>query len=802
MKFSLNWLNKYVDLSGLSPKQISDRLTFAGIEVEGFQPLAYGDRLVVGQILEVRNHPDSDHLHVLSVDLGAKYGLRQIVCGAPNVKKGLKVIVALENCHLANDVVITPSTIRGVESNGMCCSLSELGVEHKFLTEKQIAGIEELPDDAKVGNENVLSYLGLDDVILDLKLLANRPDCSAAMNLARELGGLFERKISLPSASLKADFDSSLKVESQTDKCPLFTLMEVKDIKVKSSPKWLKAVLMASGIRSINNVVDIGNYIMLLTGQPLHMYDLDKVKGESFVVRDDIEDENWVALDDNAYHVVAGDIAITVNNKTMCLGGVMGSKMAEVDASSKHIAVEAALFDGATIRHTSTRLNLVSDSSSRFAKGINPHQSEMVLALTARLLRELAGAKEISNVITYDQINHEKQVIGFSIQDINHRLGTSFSLENIKKALTNLSFKIREQKLNSYLVVEVPDFRIDISGVADLSEEIIRYYGYDNVVSTLPVFATTVGGYNSTQEAIQKLRHFLLNNGLNEALTYSLISEQETKEFSYLNKDTPFKLLHPMTPEHALFRTNTLSSLLKVAEYNVAHQMEDFALFEVSNAYGQKSAMTQLSVVLVGQDKIWGSIQKENYNYYHSKGLIEGIFLAFGIEPSRYRLQKLSTPVNEFHPGRSAEIFLAKDSIAVLGELHPEWKKNHGFNKLAVVALTLNLDALLSLKTSPIKSKAIAKYPFVRRDLAFVIDQSIAVSEVEKCIKKAGRALVKNVEVFDIYQGEHVQAGMKSIALSVFYGDDKKTLTDGDVRVIEDEIKSALFHQFKAELRG
>lgn len=270
--------------------------------------------------------------------------------------------------------------------------------------------------------------------------------------------------------------------------------MEVKGIRVKPSPKWLKTVLMASGIRSINNVVDIGNYIMLLTGQPLHMYDLDKVNGESFVIRDDIEDEDWMALDDNAYHVMAGDIAITVNNKIMCLGGVMGSKTAEVDAGSKHIAVEAALFDGATIRHTSTRLNLVSDSSSRFAKGINPHQSEWVLALVSRLLRELADAKEISNVITYDHINHGKQLISFSIRDINHRLGTSFSLSEIKKALTNLSFKIIEERAESALVVEVPDFRIDISGVADLSEEVIRYYGYDNVVSSLPIFATTSRG--------------------------------------------------------------------------------------------------------------------------------------------------------------------------------------------------------------------------------------------------------------------------------------------------------------------
>ena len=377
MLVSLRELKKYVDIEGLSAEEIANKLTFSGVEVEEISTLASGTNLVIGHILSCENHPDSDHLHVLNVDLGSKYGVQQIVCGAPNARKGLKVIVSRVGAKLPGGE-IKASVIRGVESNGMCCSLLELGVDSKYLSEYQTKGIEELPEDAPVGEENVLGYLGLDDTVLNLKVLANRPDLLGLYNVAREVGAIFDRKVNIPSFSYKADFNTDLVVDSKTDLCKQFSGCEIKGIKIKPSPKWMSDFLMSEGVRSINNIVDIGNYVMLLTGQPLHMYDADKLDKNSLIVKSDYVGD-FVALDEKTYSIKENDLVITCNDKPMCLGGVMGSLECAVDENSKRIIIESASFDGATIRRTSNRLGLASESSSRFVKGTNHFQYEDVI---------------------------------------------------------------------------------------------------------------------------------------------------------------------------------------------------------------------------------------------------------------------------------------------------------------------------------------------------------------------------------------------------------------------------------------
>ena len=393
MRTSLNLIKKYVDLSNISVDEIVNKLTFSGLEVEEVSKVADATNLVIGEILTCVDHPDSDHLHVLQVNLGEKYGVKQIVCGAPNARAGLKVIVAMVGAELKkHNITISSGVIRGVPSEGMCCSLSELGVDKALLSQKQLEGIEELSEDAPVGEENVLEYLSLDDCILDINVLANRSDCLATYSLAKELGALFNREVNIPTYNFDNELSSPLKVSSLTNKCKQFSLKLIEGIKVKPSPKWLSSYLMSNGIRSINNIVDIGNYIMILTGQPIHMYDMDKLSSKEFIVKDNLECD-FVALDEKTYQVTNGDICITNNNKIGCLGGVMGALFCQVDENTVNVAVESANFDGATIRRTTVKTGLSSDSSAHFIKGIDPTQDEEVLNLAAHLLIELADAE-------------------------------------------------------------------------------------------------------------------------------------------------------------------------------------------------------------------------------------------------------------------------------------------------------------------------------------------------------------------------------------------------------------------------
>ncbi|MFA7032627.1 MAG: phenylalanine--tRNA ligase subunit beta, partial [Bacilli bacterium] len=600
MLVSIKNLKQYLSLEGLTPELIADKLTFAGIEVEEVTHLASGTNLVIGEVLECLPHPDSDHLHVLKVDLGTKYGVTQIVCGAPNAHQGLKVIVARVGAKLPQ-MEIKAATIRGVESQGMCCSLLELGVDSKYLTEYQQNGIEELPLDAKVGNEKVLEYLGLDDVILNIKVLANRPDLLSVFNVAREIGAIFSRPVTIPEVKCSVDFTTSLVVGSKTEKCPQFAAREIRGIVTKESPQWLKEYLMGMGIRSINNIVDIGNYVMLLTGQPLHMYDADKLKEKELIARDDYQG-SLVALDGKSYDIIKGDIVITCHRRPQCLGGVMGAHKCAVDEKTTNLYIEAASFNSASIRHTSNRLGLASESSSRFVKGTNHFQAEFVLDYAASLLKELGEAQEVSNIVEYQNEEQVEQRVISDIKYINARLGTNFTGKEIKEALERLHFQVM-LNVTGYFIAIVPPWRLDISGSADLSEEVIRLLGFDKIPSLLPCFDTKVGLLSLKQQRLRQIRSFFLDQGLDECLTYSLLSQKEAKAFNVLNNEESFTILHPLTDEHEVLRTHILHSLLKVASFNAARQNKDLALFETSSVQSLVSRSEHLALVLVGEEQ-------------------------------------------------------------------------------------------------------------------------------------------------------------------------------------------------------
>ena len=791
MLVSLNEISKYVDISGLSKEEIASRLTFSGIEVEEIKTLSNATSLVVGKVISCIPHPNSDHLHVCKVDI--KDEILDIVCGAPNCKEGIKVIVAKVGAKLPGGE-IKAGEIRGYKSNGMLCALNELGVDPKYLKEEQIKGIEILSDDFEVGDSDILHKLGLDDVILDLSLLANRSDCYSLFNVSREIGALFNRKVNILEANDDSTYEEKeFKVDSLTPNCKEFSVKIVKGIEVKDSPDWLKNCLRSEGIRTINNIVDLGNYIMLLTGQPIHMYDYDKLVKKELIVRSDIN-EKFTALDEKEYSIHEGDICVTSFGKTMCLGGIMGGLDSEVTNDTKNIVIEVANFNHASIRRTSSRLGLVSDSSQRFVKGINKDQVDYVLNLTTNLLKTISNVDSISNIIKYDVLNHDKKLISCSVDYINNRLGTNFEYEKIKDILQLLYFKFVESDGNKF-IVEVPSFRIDVEGKADLSEEIIRYIGLDTISPTLPFMETTVGGKSKDEQKEDVICSFLSNNGLYRVLTYTLVNKKMSESFKILNKSDGYVIKNPLTEDHKYVRTNLLPSLINCANYNLNHQNNNFGIYEISHIDSMQKNEIHLGVVLVGkkykQDKIIG----ESYSYYDAKGIVDTILDMFNISSTRVKYTRFET--DEFHPNRSALVLLDNKPLCVMGDIYPTKKEI----KDSMILLEMNLSVLFATKSKNIKFEPISAYPQSSRDYAFIIDDSINYIDIKNEVKKCS-SLIKEVSVFDIYKGKNLAQNEKSIALTVVFESNDHTLKDNEIDEVHNKIVETLNKKFNVSLRS
>lgn len=791
MLVSLNEISKYVDISGLSKEEIASRLTFSGIEVEEIKTLSKATSLVVGKVISCIPHPNSDHLHVCKVDI--KDEILDIVCGAPNCKEGIKVIVAKVGAKLPGGE-IKAGEIRGYKSNGMLCALNELGVDPKYLKEEQIKGIEILSDDFEVGDSDILHKLGLDDVILDLSLLANRSDCYSLFNVSREIGALFNRKVTILEANDDSTYEEKeFKVDSLTPNCKEFSVKIVKGIEVKDSPAWLKNCLRSEGIRTINNIVDLGNYIMLLTGQPIHMYDYDKLVKKELIVRSDIN-EKFTALDEKEYSIHEGDICVTSSGKTMCLGGIMGGLDSEVTNDTKNIVIEVANFNHASIRRTSSRLGLVSDSSQRFVKGINKDQVDYVLNLTTNLLKTISNVDSISNIIKYDVLNHDKKLISCSVDYINNRLGTNFEYEKIKDILQLLYFKFVESDGNKF-IVEVPSFRIDVEGKADLSEEIIRYIGLDTISPTLPFMETTVGGKSKDEQKEDVICSFLSNNGLYRVLTYTLVNKKMSESFKILNKSDGYVIKNPLTEDHKYVRTNLLPSLINCANYNLNHQNNNFGIYEISHIDSMQKNEIHLGVVLVGkkykQDKIIG----ESYSYYDAKGIVDTILDMFNISSTRVKYTRFET--DEFHPNRSALVLLDNKPLCVMGDIYPTKKEI----KDSMILLEMNLSVLFATKSKNIKFEPISAYPQSSRDYAFIIDDSINYIDIKNEVKKCS-SLIKEVSIFDIYKGKNLAQNEKSIALTVVFESNDHTLKDNEIDEVHNKIVETLNKKFNVSLRS
>lgn len=796
MDISLKVLNRYIKVDDQDPKELANKITSIGLEVEGMHNLANGNNMTIGHVLECVPHPDSDHLNVCKVEV--KPGeIRQIVCGAPNVATNQKVIVANPGCDLGNGFIIKESKIRGVESNGMICSIAELGLDQRLLKPEDKEGIHVLDDNAPVG-EDPLEYIGLKDTILEIGLTPNRADCMALTSFAYEVGAILKRDVNLPKIETKGIDGSGINVKVDTDLCSFFGAKLVKGVTTKESPEWLKNALLASGIKPINNIVDISNFVMLETGQPIHMYDYDKLNKKEFVIKTGFDCKE-ILLDGEEYTIEPNDIIVSTDDGIGCVAGVMGSNSTKIDENTTNIVIEVATFDGATLRETARRLNLLTDASQHYIKGaLNTANSLNILERCANLLEELADAKEIYKSVTTD-LNIEERYVEVSTSKVNGLLGTNISTLEIEEIFNSLKFEftLNGEQFN----VKVPTYRNDITMAADLIEEVARIYGYDKIPSTLPEMSMTVGKRSDVQAKKHMIRNLLKDQGLHETLTYSLTSPTLVEDFNIFHTNETIKLAMPLGEERSVTRKSIISSLLQVINYNQSHNIKDVNVFELSTTYSKNTELQNLAIACCGEYN--GLAFKQisyKADYYLMKGFVETIFKNLGVEESRYKLVRVDQNDTNYHPGRSAYIMIGKEIVGVIGNIHPLMEKKYNVKDVYVVEL--NLTTLLNLKTSKVKFVDIPMYPSVSRDIALVMDKDVSTYDVCRKIIQASKQLVKETKIFDVYEGEHIGANKKSVAINLIFQDPKGTLEENTINAVMEKILESVSKEFDAVLRA
>ncbi len=787
---SLNWVNDYVDIKNEDLKELATKITKADINVEAVIT-SHIDNLVVGEVKECIDHPDSDHLHVCQVDVGDK--VTQIVCGAPNVRAGLKVIVALPGAVLPGDFEIKAGKIRGQESNGMICALFELGLEEK-TEENYNKGIEELPADAPVG-EDALKYLGLDDTVYELDIHKHRNnDCYSHIGFAYEVGTIINKPVTLPEAKYNVDNSDnvekhvSLKVE--TDKCPLYLGRMVKNVKIGESPDWIKKRLVAAGMRPINNVVDISNFVMLEYGQPTHFFDADKLGG-TVLVRDAKENETIVTLDGIDRNLTEKDIVITDGTVPTCIAGVMGGENTEVDDNTKNIFIEAAIFDAVSIRNTAARLMLKSEASIRYGKGLNYEYTYKALDRCLSLLEEYAGGTVIDGMLEHDKVDKTEKKVSFTAKDINGLLGIEISTEDMKVELGRLDFAYELEGETFH--VTIPNRRLDIEpNVADMAEEIGRLYGYHNLVSTLPRIPTRRGMYKGDVGIRKTITRRLRSLGLNETKTYTLVNPKMASEFKYEDKENVV-LPNPMSTDKSVLRLSLIPSLINVYEYNKARKVEDINIYEIAKTYDSNYEEDTKVAILMKGNYITNLVNGVNVkvDFYLLKGIIENVLKYLGFR-NRYTFEKVE--VKELHPGVSAQILVDRKSIGIIGRVHPSKVKDQVF------VAEFSMTKLYNMTVKPLKYKEASKYPEIKKDVAFIVDNAITNREIEEAIKKSGGRLLSDVEIFDIYRD--IEEGKKSMAYKLTFKDATRTLSDDEVMEVFNKVISDVESKLNAKVRN
>lgn len=801
MLVSYKWLKELVDLD-VTTAELSEKMSTTGIEVEGVATPAEGlSKLVVGHVLSCEDVPDT-HLHLCMVDTGDEEP-RQIVCGAPNVTAGIKVIVAVPGARIADNYKIKKGKIRGMESLGMICSLQELGLPDSIIPKEFSDGIQILSEDAVPG-DSIFPYLDLDDEIIELSITPNRADALSMRGVAHEVAAIYGKEVHFPAKSLTEVEKASaevLEVAIESDKVLTYQARVVENVTVAPSPQWLQNHLMNAGIRPINNVVDVTNYILLLFGQPMHAFDLDKFEDKKIVARDARDGEKLVTLDGEERQLTADDIVITVADKPVALGGVMGGQATEIDNTSKNVVLEAAVFDGKSIRKTSGRLNLRSESSSRFEKGINYDTVTEALDFAAAMLQELAEGTVLSGKVEAGSLPTEPVEVSTSLDYVNVRLGTELTYADVEEVFAKLGFGISGNA--DKFTVSVPRRRWDIAIQADLVEEIARIYGYDKLPTTLPEAGATAGELTATQALRRKVRTIAEGAGLSEIISYALTTPEKAVEFT-LNPTNVTELMWPMTVDRSALRQNVVSGMLDTVAYNVNRKNSNLAIYEIGKVFEQtgnpkEELPNELETFAFA---LTGLVAEKDFqtspvavDFYYAKGIVEALASKLGLSFDFVAEKELAS----MHPGRTAAILLDGQVLGYVGQVHPHTAKAYGIPETYVAELNLSsLEA--ALKPAPAFVE-ITKFPAVSRDIALLLPKETSHKAVVDAIQSAGVKRLTDIKLFDVYAGANIEAGKKSMAYSLTFQNPKANLTDEEVVKFMEKITKALTEQVDAEMR-
>lgn len=795
MLISNEWLKEYVTIDD-SVSNLAERITRTGIEVDDLIDYTKDIKnLVVGFVKSKEKHPDADKLNVCQVDIGEDEPV-QIVCGAPNVDAGQYVIVAKVGGRLPGGIKIKRAKLRGERSEGMICSLQEIGISSNYIPKSFESGIFVFSE-SQVPGTDALQALYLDDQVMEFDLTPNRADALSMIGTAYEVAALYNTKMTKPETTsneleLSANDELTVTIENE-DKVPYYSARVVHDVTIEPSPIWMQVRLIKAGIRPINNVVDISNYVLLEYGQPLHMFDQDAIGSQQIVVRQANEGEKMTTLDDTERELLTSDIVITNGQTPIALAGVMGGDFSEVKEHTSNIVIEGAIFDPVSIRHTSRRLNLRSESSSRFEKGIATEFVDEAVDRACYLLQTYANGKVLKDRVSSGELGAFITPIDITADKINRTIGFDLSQNDIVTIFNQLGF---DTKINDDVItVQVPSRRKDITIKEDLIEEVARIYGYDDIPSTLPVFEkVTSGQLTDRQYKTRMVKEVLEGAGLDQAITYSLVSKEDATAFAMQQRQT-IDLLMPMSEAHASLRQSLLPHLIEAASYNVARKNKDVKLFEIGNVFfanGEGELPDQveyLSGILTGDYVVnqWQG-KKETVDFYLAKGVVDRVSEKLNLEFSYRRAD-----IDGLHPGRTAEILLENKVIGFIGELHPTLAADNDLKRTYV--FELNFDALMAVSVGYINYQPIPRFPGMSRDIALEVDQNIPAADLLSTIHAHGGNILKDTLVFDVYQGEHLEKGKKSIAIRLNYLDTEETLTDERVSKVQAEIEAALIEQ-------
>ena len=811
MQVSIKWLKDYIDFTE-TPEQLADKLTMAGIPVENVVDPGEGlEKVVTGRIEKLEPHQNSDHLQICTMNVGLAENII-IVTGAQNVAEGQVVPVAMVGAHLPNGMKISKGKLRGVASNGMLCSAQELKLDLEKLPEEQKTGIFILPSDTPVGIP-AKDVLGLNDVVLEFELTANRADCFSVFGLVREIAAITGNKPHFPEIKVNEDDNTKLNdifsVEiADPDLCSRFSTRMLKNVKIGPSPEWMQQRLEGAGIRSINNVVDVTNFVMIELGHPMHAYDYDKITGKKLIARRAIEGEELHTLDDTSRKAKGEMLVIADSEKAAGLAGIMGGFETEITDTTTTVVLESADFYGPCIRRTARACGLSSEASGRFERGVDSETTIKALDRAAQLLQEMGACIVCEGIVDVYPNPKQANYVTFTPEQINNHLGTNIAKDVMLNIITSVGFDVTKDE-NDEITVKVPSWRNDVTCMADISEEIARLHGFDKIKSTLPNGVSMQGTQSAKQTFIDKVKASLSSQGLYETISFALTNEET---FNKLNipQDSPLRkavpIMNPLSDEYPLVRTTLLSSIFDNLARNLARKNDDVALFEVGSVFFPKALpvtelpdeVVKIAGAITGRRNAQGWNQANDMvDFYDAKGIIEELLA--NLRVTRYTVE--AGTHYAMHPGKTALFKKGRDVIATVGEVHPAVLSAYGITK-PVYIFELDATTVMKYMAKDLKYKALPKYPATSRDLAMLVDVDVNAADIEKAMTKAAGQNLTQITLFDVYTGKQVEEGKKSLAFSLTFQSNDKTLTDAEIDPAIEKIVAKLQKDFNANLRG